>query len=104
MALTQGARLGPYEIVGPLGAGAMGRVYRARDVKLDRAVAIKVLREDYARDPTWLARFEREARLLAILNHPNIATVHGLDEVEGSRYLAMELVPGQSLAQRLANG
>lgn len=104
MALTQGARLGPYEILGPLGAGGMGRVYRARDVKLGRAVAIKVLRDDYAGNPAWLARFEREARLLATLNHANIATVHGLDEFEGSRYLAMELVPGQSLAQRLANG
>lgn len=104
MALPQGARLGPYEILGPLGAGGMGRVYRARDVKLDRPVAIKVLRDDYAGDPAWLARFEREARLLATLNHGNIATIHGLDECEGSRYLAMELVPGQSLAQRLAKG
>src|ERR1700722_1109196 len=104
MALNQGTRHGPYEILGPLGAGGMGRVFRARDVKLDRPVAIKVLREDMAMDPAWLARFEREARLLPTLNHPNIATVHGLDETDGSRYLVMELVPGQTLAQRLARG
>src|SRR3954453_7781067 len=104
MALNQGTRLGPYEILGPLGAGGMGRVFRARDVKLDRPVAIKVLRDDCSQDPEWLARFDREARLLATLNHPNIATVHGLDEVDGLRYLVMELVPGQTLAQRLARG
>ncbi len=104
MQLASGTRLGPYEILGPLGTGGMGRVFRARDVKLDRPVAIKVLRDDYAQDPDWLARFEREARLLATLNHPGIATVHGLDEVDGLRYLVMELVPGQTLAQRLARG
>src|SRR5262245_33344124 len=104
MNLTQGTRLGPYEILEPLGAGGMGRVFRARDVKLNRPVAIKVLREDWAGDPDWLARFESEARLLATLNHPNIATVHGLDETDGTRYLVMELVPGQTLAQRLARG
>jgi hypothetical protein len=104
MKLTPGTRLGPYEILGPLGAGGMGRVFRARDVKLDRPVAIKILRDDCAHDPQWLARFEREARLLATLNHPNLATVHGLDEVDGSRFLVMELVPGQTLAQRLARG
>src|SRR5206468_10322420 len=79
-------------------------VYRARDVKLDRPVAIKVLRDDCVHEPEWLARFEREARLLATLNHPNIATVHGLDEADGARCLVMELVPGQTLAQRLARG
>ena len=104
MALTPGTRLGPYEILGPLGAGGMGQVYRARDVKLDRPVAIKVLRDDSAHDPEWRAGFEREARLLATLNHPNIATIYGLDEVESASYIAMELVPGQSLAQRLASG
>src|SRR4051794_12229148 len=104
MELTPGTRLGPYEILGPLGAGGMGRVYRARDVKLDRPVAIKVLRDDSAGDPGWLARFDREARLLAALNHPNIATVHGLDEADGLPYLVMELVPGQTLARRLAGG
>jgi hypothetical protein len=104
MNLTQGTRLGHYEILGPLGAGGMGRVFRARDVNLDRPVAIKILRDDCAQDPQWLARFEREARLLATLNHPNLATVHGLNEADGSRYLVMELVPGQTLAQRLARG
>jgi hypothetical protein len=104
MELTSGTRLGPYEILGPLGAGGMGRVYRARDVKLDRPVAIKILRDDCAHDPNWLARFEREARLLAALSHGNIATVHGLDEMDGSRYLVMELVKGQTLAQRLTRG
>src|SRR3954447_14174376 len=104
MAVNQGTRLGPYEILGPLGAGGMGRVFRARDVKLDRPVAIKVLRDDWVHDPEWLARFDREARLLATLNHPNIATIHGLDEADGLRYLVMELVPGQTLARRLARG
>src|SRR5438093_725010 len=104
MELTSGTRLGPYEILGPLGAGGMGRVFRARDVKLDRPVAIKVLRDDCVHDPVWLARFDREARRLATLSHPNIATVHGLDEVDGLRYLVMELVPGQTLAQRLTSG
>src|SRR5262245_61344818 len=104
MNLTPGTRLGHYEILGPLGAGGMGRVFRARDVKLDRPVAIKVLRDDCIHDPKWLARFNREARLLARLSHPNIATVHGLDEVAGLRYIVMELVPGQTLAQRLERG
>jgi hypothetical protein len=104
MALTPGTRLGNYEVLGPLDAGGMGQVYRARDIKLGREVAIKVLHDDYAQDPDWLARFEREARLLAALNHANIATVHGLDEVGGSRYLIMELVPGQTLARLLAAG
>jgi hypothetical protein len=104
MALTQGTRLGHYEILGPIDAGGMGQVYRARDARLGREVAIKVLHDDYAQDPDWLGRFEREARLLAALNHANIATVHGLDEVGGNRYLIMELVPGQTLARRLAAG
>ncbi len=104
MALTQGTRLGNYEVLGPLDAGGMGQVYRARDARLGREVAIKVLRDDYAQDPDWLVRFEREARLLAALNHANIATVHGLDEADGNRYLIMELVPGQTLARRLAAG
>jgi hypothetical protein len=102
--LTPGARLGHYEILAPLGNGGMGQVYRARDTRLAREVAVKVLREDYARDPEWLARFEREAHLLATLIHGNIATVHGLDEAGGSRYLVMELVPGQTLDARLLRG
>jgi hypothetical protein len=104
MSLTPGSRLGHYEILGPLGTGGMGHVFRARDVTLDRLVAIKILRDDRAQDPAWLARFEREARLLAGLNHGNIATVHGLDRVDDTRYLVMELVPGQTLAQRLLRG
>jgi len=82
----------------------MGVVYRAADSKLGRQVAIKVLPESYARDPERLARFEREARLLAALNHPNIAAIHGLEEAGGVRYLVLELVPGPTLAQRLASG
>src|SRR5271166_6481681 len=104
MALTQGTRLAHYEILGPLGAGGMGEVYRARDTKLGREVALKVLRDEFAADFDWLSRFEREARLLAALNHGNIATVHGLDEADGTRYLVMELVPGQTLAERLNDG
>src|SRR5262249_61841788 len=88
----------------PLGVGGMGQVYRARDVRLGREVALKVLRDDHAHDPDWLARFEREARLLAALNHGNIATVHGLDEADGLRYLVLELVPGPAVAQRLTPG
>src|SRR3954462_7522685 len=104
MALIPGTLLGPYEILGQLGAGGMGQVYRARDVKLDRPVAIKVLRDDWAHDPEWLARFEREARLLAALNHPNPPPVNGRGEADGLRYLVMELVRGQTLAHRLAGG
>jgi hypothetical protein len=104
MALTQGTRLGQYEVLAPLEAGGMGQVYRARDARLGREVAIKVLRDDYANDPDWLGRFEREARLLATLNHANIAIVHGLDEANGNRYLVMELVPGQTLARHIAAG
>lgn len=97
-------RLGCYEILGPLGAGGMGQVFRARDMKLDRLVAIKVLRDDCAQDRAWVARFEREARLLATLNHSHIATVYELNEQDRCRYLVMELVPGQNLAQRLTRG
>ena len=101
MALSVGLQLGPYEILSPLGAGGMGEVYRARDSRLGREVAIKVLRDDFAQDPERLARFEREARLLASLNHPNIATIYGLEEANGLRFLVMELVPGPTLADRL---
>ena len=104
MTLTPGTRLARYEILGPLDAGGMGQVYRARDVRLDREVAIKVLHDEHAGDPAWLSRFEREARLLAALDHDNIATVHGLDEADGTHYLVMELVPGQTLARKLAAG
>src|ERR1700719_2420518 len=97
MALTAGARLGPYEILAPLGAGGMGEVYRGRDTKLDREIAIKVLPAALARDPERLARFEREAKVLASLNHPNIAQIYGVEESDAGRALVMELVPGQTL-------
>jgi serine/threonine protein kinase/pimeloyl-ACP methyl ester carboxylesterase len=99
-----GKTLGHYEVFEPLGAGGMGEVYRARDTRLDRDVAIKVLPEAVGTDPERLARFEREAKLLASLNHPNIASIYGLDEDGGQRFIAMELVPGRSLAARLDEG
>ncbi len=104
MPLAAGTRLGSYEIVAPLGAGGMGEVYRARDPRLGRDVAIKLLPEAFASDPERLARFEREARLLASLQHANIAVLHGLEESGGRRYLVMECVEGESLAQRLRRG
>ena len=93
MPLTPGARVGPYEVVAKLGEGGMGEVYRARDQKLGRDVALKILPEVFAHDPDRLARFEREARTLASLNHPNIAAIYGVEE----RALVMELVPGRAL-------
>ena len=104
MALESGSRLGAYDIIGPLGAGGMGEVYRARDSKLGREVAIKVLPEEFTQHSQKLARFEREARLLAALNHPGIATLHGLEEAEGKPFLVMELVEGETLAERTARG
>jgi eukaryotic-like serine/threonine-protein kinase len=97
MPLSAGTRLGPYEVLAPIGAGGMGEVYRARDTKLDRDVAIKVLPAALAQDPERLARFEREAKVLAALNHPNIAQIYGVEESGGVRALVMELVPGESL-------
>jgi len=102
--LSAGARLGPYEILAPLGAGGMGEVYRARDTRLGREAALKVLPESFARDAERMARFEREAQVLAALNHPNIATVHGLEESTEARALVMELVEGPTLADRVAHG
>ena len=104
VALTAGTRLGQYEILSPLGAGGMGEVYRARDTKLGRDVALKILPELFASDPDRLARFTREAQTLAALNHPNIAHIHGLEESGGVRALVMELVEGEDLAQRLVRG
>ncbi len=101
MTLTPGIKLGPYEIVGALGAGGMGEVYRARDTKLGREVALKVLPQEFAADAERMARFEREAKVLASLNHPNIATIHGMEESGDVRALVMELVPGQTLAELL---
>jgi len=94
MALTAGTKLGSYEILAPIGAGGMGEVYRARDTKLDRDVAIKVLPTTLAQDPERLARFEREAKVLASLNHPNIAQIYGVEQ--GA--LVMELVDGENLS------
>ena len=104
MGLTTGTRLGVYEVVAPIGAGGMGEVYRARDTRLGRDVAVKILPEAFAMDPERLARFEREARTLAALNHPNIATIHGLEESAGVHALVMELVEGDDLSTRLARG
>ena len=112
MPLTAGARLGAYEIVSALGAGGMGEVYRARDTKLGRDVAIKILPDAFSHDPDRLARFQREAQLLAALNHPHIAGIHGLEDADPStgsgqaavRFLVLEFVDGESLAERLAAG
>ena len=104
MPLSAGTRLGPYEILSALGAGGMGEVYRAQDTKLDRAVAIKILPEAFAADTERIARFQREAKTLASLNHSNIAHIHGLEESNGVRALVMELVEGEDLAQRIARG
>src|SRR3979409_1806311 len=97
MPLSVGEKLGLYEILGLIGAGGMGEVYRARDTRLGREVAIKVLPSAPTSDPERLARFEREAKVLASLNHPNIAQIYAVEEVGGVRALIMELVPGQTL-------
>ena len=104
MALAPGARRGPYEIIAKIGAGGMGVVYRARDTKLDRDVALKILPDAFASDPERLARFEREAKTLAALNHPHIAHIHGLEESDGVRALVLEFVEGPTLADRIARG
>ena len=104
MPLQIGARLGPYEILSALGAGGMGEVYRARDTKLNRDVAIKVLPDIFATDPERLARFKREAQVLAALDHPHIAHIHGLEDSDGIHALVMELVEGPTLAERIAQG
>ncbi len=104
MTLTTGARLGPYEILGPLGAGGMGEVYRARDTRLDRSVAVKVLPEHLAATPELRTRFEREARAVSSLNHPNICVLHDVGSQDGVDYLVMELVEGETLGARLERG
>ena len=104
MALTLGTRLGPYEIVAAIGAGGMGEVYRARDTKLDRDVALKVLPDAFAADPDRLARFHREAQVLAALNHPNIAQIYGFEDSGATHALVMELVDGPTLADRIEQG
>jgi eukaryotic-like serine/threonine-protein kinase len=104
MALTSGTHLGPYEITGAIGAGGMGEVYRARDAKLGRDVALKVLPEAFARDADRMARFQREAKVLASLNHPNIASIYGLEDSASTHALVMELVEGPTLADRIRSG
>jgi Tol biopolymer transport system component len=104
LALTTGTRLGAYEIVSPIGVGGMGEVYRARDTKLGRDVALKILPELFASDPDRLARFKREAQVLASLNHPNIAAIYGLEESAGIHALVLELVEGPTVADRVAQG
>jgi len=98
------SRIGPYEIMSPLGAGAMGEVYRARDTRLNRDVALKVLPRTFALDPDRLARFTREAQVLAAVNHPNIAAIYGVEESDGTQALVLELVEGETLADRIARG
>jgi eukaryotic-like serine/threonine-protein kinase len=104
LTLTPGTRLGAYEIIAAIGAGGMGEVYRARDTKLNRDVALKILPETFAADPDRLTRFTREAQTLASLNHPNIAQIHGLEDGSSVHALVMEFVDGADLAQRLAHG
>src|SRR5580658_5086683 len=101
MTLATGTKLGSYEVLTPIGAGGMGEVYQAHDTKLGRDVAIKVLPEAVAHDADRLSRFQREAKMLAALNHPNIATIYGLEQSNGTSYLVMELVPGENLAERV---
>src|ERR1700692_1716349 len=104
MALSSGARLGPYEILAPLGAGGMGEVYKARDTRLDRTVAIKVLPEHLSQKPQLRERFEREARAVSSLNHPHICTLHDVGPQDGVDYLVMEYREGGTLAGRLDKG
>ncbi len=104
MPLQPGTTLGPYEVTAKIGEGGMGEVYRARDTKLDRDVALKVLPEAFTQDPDRLARFEREAKVLASLNHPNIAAIYGLEEADDTRALVLELVEGPTLADRIKQG
>jgi eukaryotic-like serine/threonine-protein kinase len=104
VALAPGARLGSYEVVAPIGAGGMGEVYRARDTRLKRDVAIKVLPESFAQDPDRLARFRREAELLASLSHANIAAIYGLEQADGMTALVLELIEGETLAEQIARG
>jgi len=104
MPLTPGTSLGPYTVTAKIGEGGMGEVWQARDTKLDRDVALKVLPEAFTSDPDRLARFEREAKVLASLNHPNIGSIYGLEEAEGIKALVLELVEGPTLADRIKQG
>ena len=104
MPLSHGDKLGPYEIVSSIGEGGMGEVYKARDTRLERSVAIKVLPEHIAKREDLRARFEREARAVASLNHPNICIVHDIGSQEGHGYMVMELMEGETLGARIAKG
>ncbi len=104
MALKVGSRLSHYEVTALIGEGGMGQVYQATDTKLNREVALKILPEAFAADPDRLARFQREAQVLASLNHPNIAQIHGLEEADDTRALVLELVEGPTLADRIKQG
>src|SRR5712692_7566391 len=104
MALTSGTKLGPYEIQSPLGAGGMGEVYRARDTRLDRSVAIKILSAAFSADGDRLVRFEQEARSASALNHPSIVTIYELGQDGSTHYIAMELVEGKTLRELLVSG
>src|SRR5438128_5859249 len=104
MALSPGTRLGPYEILAAIGAGGMGEVYRARDAKLGREVAIKVLPQAFLADADWVGRFEREARVLASLSHPHIGAIYGFEHTGEMQGLVLELIEGPTLADRIAAG
>src|SRR5713226_2212525 len=104
MRLAAGTRLGPYEILAPLGAGGMGEVYRARDPRLGREVAIKVLPASFSQDPDRLRRFEQEARAAGALNHPNITAVYDIGSHKGAPYVVSELLEGETLRAKLAGG
>ena len=104
MALASGTRVGIYEVTAKIGEGGMGEVYQARDTTLDRDVALKVLPEAFTADPDRLARFQREAKVLASLNHPNIGAIHGLESTEETQALVLELIEGPTLAERIAEG
>src|ERR1041384_1209525 len=102
MAIQIGQQLGSIEIIALVGSGGMGEVYRGRDMKLKREVAIKILPDEFSRDPDRISRFQREAEVLASLNHTNIAAIYDLEEANGSRFLILELVEGETLADRIA--
>jgi serine/threonine protein kinase len=104
MTLKSGVQLGPYTVIGPVGAGGMGEVYQARDTRLDRSVAIKVLPSLVAADPLRRKRFEREARLVSQLNHPHVCALYDIGQDLGIDFIVMEFVEGETLADRIANG
>ena len=104
MTLAAGTRLGPYEILSLAGAGGMGEVYRAKDTKLNRDVALKILPDSVAQDPERLGRFKREAQVLASLNHPHIGAIYGLEDANGRQFLVLELVDGETLGGRIQKG